>query len=543
MPSIDFYKYPGQIKLSEEYTCHIVLSDSQTKKWNEESPPGGKLEINIPYDVWMKLRKDYQKEKGSIKDMLSTAKTQLQEKWGELVHEDMELRNPRIQHYERTNIDAVLDIHKYKDALPVEKIFAQVLENWHPDDNDTRERKLGFEYQPDNPGQVPIDIELSFYDEYDPSAQGSPFNPRDYRDVDQKVSGQVQKYSLLNYLVLKFNISLKIKNFKGNNPKPEIKKFLLQWPVTLSSPFMKYSCRCEVKEKEDVNSGKVERTVMKCKDGSGVFEPNSPIVESTRIRIEDDKEENSKEIDEEKKHIKVILLQEGVYKPNKKGIVWSKVPCTKCESNDKDERTYSWELYVITSNYPHEFYHLLEAEKIKLHGEIEFNITDCLYSGSYVDKHKKFMPELKQESKIVCDLEMDVNELFRSKMYYPFQYFYFENLVFDDLRKADIVALLKEQGFWILADRKDGKRDKIVAQSYKNLRMIHLLFDIEGEDYQTRRKKKIPGHEVYTTLLPAGYTKIFTQGHVKEDFYIVVGELAKLHGELKERFKHVNTVE
>lgn len=496
MSSIDFYKYPAQIKLSEEYACNLTLPffNTVTKTWGEDVEPEGKLEVNIPYDVWQKLQKEYENKQTGVKNKITSYIKAVQKELGIPVDQDDEWRQPQIANYERTNLDAILDIYKLKDSLPIEKLVVQAFEENESSCDDTRERKLKITYQPDNPGPVPIDIRLSFYDEYDASQDPPPFDPWDGLNPDKKVSWKIQKNALLKNLIIKIDISLKLESLQGL--QPEIKKFSLKWPPLLQLPFIKYRC---VSSKKD---GKQEQN---CGDGVGV----------------------------------VVCSN---YYPDKQEIIWRKLSwlgksCSK--SQEKFEQEYRWELYIKTQYYPFELFRLLEDGKIEIEGQLEFNIPDFLYSGSSVSKQQKFLPELKQSSKIACKLKLNATDCLQYKIYYPYQYFYFENLLFDELRKADVITSLKDGNFE--ADEYSPRR--FSAYSAKNLRPLYLLLGVETKDYKTRRKKKIPGDEAYTTSFDSGYTKIFIQGHVRKDFHAVVKAMTTLHCELKERFKHVNSVE
>ena len=349
-------------------------------------------------------------------------------------------------------------------------------------------------YQPDNPGPVPINIGLSVYDEYDPAKDPPPFQLTNWKKLDEKVFEKIQKNALLKNLILKIDISLKLKS--GQTVKPEIKKFSLRWPTLLHLPTISYWCTAVKKD------GDQQQT---CDEMDGFAECRS-------------------------------------YNPDTEEIVWRKLnwlgtPCRK--SKDKDEQEYKWALYISTQYYPFELFRLMDNGRIELEGQLEFNLSDFLYSGSVVSTKKKFVPELKQSSKIVCNLKLNATDCFRHKIFYPYQYFYFENLLFDELRKADIVTSLKDSNF----ETNEYSPRQFSAHSRREPVSLYLLLDVDGEEYKTRRKKKIPGDEVYTTIFDSGYTKVFIQGGVVTDFHAVVQAMTTLHCELKERFKHVNTVE
>ena len=80
MSAIDFYKYPAQIKLSEDYACNLTLPafDTVTKSWHEEDTPKGKIEVSVPYDVWHKHQKAHEKTEASVKTKASNFSKRVQ---------------------------------------------------------------------------------------------------------------------------------------------------------------------------------------------------------------------------------------------------------------------------------------------------------------------------------------------------------------------------------------------------------------------------------------------------------------------------------
>jgi hypothetical protein len=151
-------------------------------------------------------------------------------------------------------------------------------------------------------------------------------------------------------------------------------------------------------------------------------------------------------------------------------------------------------------------------------------------------------------SVLTADVVLYLEDCFERKVLSPYQHLQFEGVILDEMRVADIVTLLEDQGFTpryreLAAQRSGMKRYLVQGIRPEGPGKLTLWMLVEGTHSQTTRRKQIPGGQTFTTQLETGNVVIYMRGQLRGDSARLVGMMNEIQALLKERFRHVSTIE
>jgi len=253
------------------------------------------------------------------------------------------------------------------------------------------------------------------------------------------------------------------------------------------------------------------------------------------------------------------------YNPERGEIEWRNIPLTR-RGEDKQTNTYTFALadwIWLEVRDPVELYQALE-----LNGSVTIEV-DGLYSNLQLtyDNPKATLAHFTQTYRTVFTNEFKLNleEGLNRKTFSPRQLLYFPGIVLDELRIADILMLLEDQGFRLrnrpeLLEGPDHqspsatggmnpdespqtKRYIIEAERNEGAKKLTLYMLLYGTDARTTRERKARGAAKYKTSLPTGDTVIDIRGQLHGDSKRVVSVINEIQKRLKEQFQHVGTAE
>jgi len=250
-------------------------------------------------------------------------------------------------------------------------------------------------------------------------------------------------------------------------------------------------------------------------------------------------------------HRSVHLLVEGkewplAYNPERGVVEWKDI---LFKALDKAEGTdlYPYEVPVMTLlvEQPGELY-----RKERLKGEVRIEIPRP-FSGLQVDFFdalgRRAGAHMQLYTVLLCAFEVYLEDCFERKVYSPYQHLQFEGIILDDMRIADIMTLLEDQGFKptcgeLASDTARMRRYLVMGVRQEGPEELMLWMLVEGNRFQTMRRKQIPGGQTFTTELETGNMVIYMRGQMRGDSLRLVRVMNEVQALLKERFRHVSTI-
>lgn len=501
LSSNSLYSFISEIRFTENFYCQIEKGNIVKSEWRKE--PEGRIEFFIPFAKVRQLHEWYQLKistalttpKEFFKSIMKTLseKLQLAANYGD--------DNLEIEEYGQTDLDTKLDVFR-RGKFPIRKVVSRAIEDYRFNKTSFRERKISLNYMPDNPTVIPLSVHVKVYDEREiddkRNIQAIVANPRETtnRKLLVEVAQQIREQAgFEGALLIEFQCSLRsqVKGFSFEQ-FPVLEKFALHWPT---------------------------------------------IVPPHRLQL------NAVIRDENK--VEKIFDIPVTYDVDNSVVVWGGIPFAQFEVEGGEVNFHTWRMQLRVHNSV-DLYNLRNREKMLVSGSLVIE-TPYLLSGVQVRYPNEFPTKVTKKTKLSTDLLIDLDDQFSNKVYSPYQHIQFPNVVFDEMRLADLLTLLQDMRFQttpqeVELDHKDITRTNLITAIRKEgTGELFLWILAEGEKYGTKREKSIPGDEIYTTELLSGKTNIYIRGQLKGDTYRVVNVINEIHDRLKMRFRHVNTVE
>ena len=481
---------PSTIRVTENYPYKTEIST--VSRTDPEQGRVGLIEISVPYDGWKhvsrQVLKDIKKQKKQTKDVT-----------------EARIGHLSFNRYDRTNLDEKHDLSLRHSVLPLD-----IPLDWNKSRqlNDLCDDRyvcnMVLSYTPEQLEINPLSVILKIYDETEIEEQKEVSEEKEnyiqrqptQSGRDKRVAEQIsEQIGFERSLVFEFSLELKLlKHIEPVDKKPPIlRRIVLEWPVNTSRQLVELSLDPEL-------SGR------------------KPTI---------------------------------IYDPKHKVIEWSDVPFER-DNTSSSENVYTFRTprMFLSVKEPGELYQVRE-----LSGSVRIEIP-YLYSGmrlSYLDASGEYDGDMSVEyyTVLTSHLKLDVSTCFDRKVYSPYQYLQFPNVILNEMRRADVIALLKDQLFTCLSKKpsdllgeiESGKQYLIEATRPEGAGTLTLWILLQGTPSNTKREKKIPGEETFTTSLDTGNTDVYIRGQLQGDSMRVVAVINEIHERLKERFRHVSVLD
>ncbi|MBN2396482.1 MAG: hypothetical protein JXC36_08500 [Candidatus Atribacteria bacterium] len=475
---------PQYIKITENYNYQADISANQYIEGY--GSPIGKYEIPIPYDgekyFTLQAIKDIEKQKKNAWEQ-----NQLEARIGYI----------SITNYSATDLDKQLSLFLQNNVIPLDIPVKNETKLSSPEvlTNDNFICNIKQDYTPSWPDSIPLQLTVSIFDEDILSELQMSGELENLSDDQMKrvVDSVAQQVGFKRSLIFSFNLILALPSVIGcaNDKEPPIlTRMSIEWPVATSHRLVKLIIS-----------------------------------------------ENSKDSD------KPII-----YDPERGVIEWGDIPflAPNKKSEGTDLFTYQAPQMLLFIEQPGELY---QQEFLK--GEIEVKIPR-LFSGLKIDNFlangQKNNIEIKRETTLYTNMNIALEDCFERKTFSPYQHIQFEGVILNDMRMNDIKTLLEDQGF--VADYRQFKLgdqgiERYILRSYttKELDTLRLWMLVEGTRSKTTRRKQIPGGQTYTTEVDTGYMTIYMRGELRGYSTDLVHSMNEIQKQLKERFRHVSTID
>jgi hypothetical protein len=236
------------------------------------------------------------------------------------------------------------------------------------------------------------------------------------------------------------------------------------------------------------------------------------------------------------------------YDPEASRLTWTDVPIepVRRRPSDADHRYYASKPMTLAIHQPGELY-----QETSLGGRVEVEVPGCLLSGLQArlfdgTGRRCDDPEPELSSRLVLDFRLVLDEAFARRRLHPYQLLYFDELIPDHLRLADIKAALHDRGFRVeepIKDLSTADPDDLAAYLLathpRGPDVMQLWLLVYGRRHPTRRRARVKGGLTYTTAFESGELRIRMGGQVPGDGKVATHEMNELHAALRDWFERL----
>lgn len=473
---------PSSICVTEQFTYYADVSGNPHTE--RRQIPTGLIEVIVPYDG----------EKHFSRQAIRDVSRQLRQMPDTQRQKRIEVRIGHIglTNHPRTDLEERLNLSFHHNILPLDiPVKGNGIQSSDDLRNDRHACQITYDYSPEWPESTPFKLTANLFDEeiIRQALMGVEKEQQELTTTLETVAREVaQQVGFSRSLIFTFDLELalpgRIGRAKDDNP-PMVACMALEWPVATSHRLV------------HLLVGREDRLV--------------------------------------------------VYNPERGVIEWGDIPF---ESRGKAEGT---DLYVYRTppinllvDQPGELY-----RRDQLSGEVRIEIPrlfSALHLAYFGAEGRKKDADMESRTILTTDLTLYLEDLFERKMFSPYQHLQFEGVVLDEMRVTDIVTLLEDQGFTPHYQKLTAKRSGMQRYLVEGIRsegpgQLVLWMLVEGSRSRTTRRKQIPGGQVFTTELETGNVVIYMRGQLRRDSARLVSVMNEIQTLLKERFRHVSTIE
>ena len=463
-----------------EETYHYYVEVSSNPRLEQLQEPEGRIYLRIPYDGHSCFGREAWKD---VRRQLGSAAPP-----GQL---DALIGHLGFRNHQPTNLDRVLSLTDRNDVIPLAvPLLGEGLTSLDKVRADRYECRITHAYTPEPPEVFPIQVEATLLDEeyLDEIEAGTK------SDQQALVNMLVRRTSFRRALVLRLDVQLYISTgvIRGKL-SPKLREASLRWP----RPISYRALELYIGDNEDNDV-----------EGDLTYNPEGGRVGWQNISLRDD------------------------------GLA----PGTGL-------RRYTVPAMWLHVPRPGDLYQLN-----KLHGSLKIEVPNVVLSGVQPLYFSAFGSGLMKEfvtlsTTIRADIEIYLEDCFRMRTVSPYRHLQFEGVILDDMRTQDIVTLLRDRGFEIVESAEqplesgDAYRAWVVGTKQESGSTMDLLIRADGTRTTTTRKTEIPGGQTFTTPIATGNMKIYMSGQFNGDSYRLTKVMNDIQMSLKERLRHVSTLD
>lgn len=233
------------------------------------------------------------------------------------------------------------------------------------------------------------------------------------------------------------------------------------------------------------------------------------------------------------------------YNPNTRSIEWTGAAMRPLpdDGDPSTPRTYRSATMVLKIDQPGELY---EADSLS--GKVEIWIPGVLLSGTRARLYdatgalrRNYDPPT-VGSTVSDAFELILDDAFARRVLTPFQHLYFDGVIPDPMRIADVKTELENRGFDVVdtplesgGPGSPALRHFLMATRSEGPDPLELWIYLEGRHQETERQSR-RGETQYTTKLSSGELKMFVRGSLPGSSHALVLEMNSLQQGLRDRF-------
>jgi hypothetical protein len=245
------------------------------------------------------------------------------------------------------------------------------------------------------------------------------------------------------------------------------------------------------------------------------------------------------------------------YNPATKCIEWENVRMLKKRGSHPDVQEYETKPMLLTIQQPGDLY---QQDTLKARAEIE--IAGHLISGltaqiGNADGLPQDYPQpadrppiLRTRVEVTAKLELD--DAFTTREFSPYQHLFFDEIIPDEMRIADIRTALRDQGFeefepWKVEQGSQSRSSGVstvnwllAAYRREGPHRMFLWISVEGRRFDTEREQTaLGGGRKHTRTMESGDLSIFIWGTLPGDHVKLNRQMNALQATLRERYERV----
>jgi hypothetical protein len=403
---------------------------------------------------------------------------------GKVPHDNQEARFGHLAFtdYERTDLRQVLGLDNRYGSLPLSTpILGNGITTLEQLYDDTHTSKISFKYEPKWPDGWPIDVLLELLDE---ETVNSDAEDHQLAQVAEQISKQI---NFRPNLLIKSRLILDLpSHMVQEGMQPRLTQISIKWPA-----FTSYR-------------------------GLHLGTGSTPTGEN---RV--------------------------MYNPLSRRLEWGNLPLNiDPQESSAAVKVFGTEWMDLFIDDPGELYRQSSIE-----GQASIEIPGFLLSGTQVrlfgttgELVKGAQPIVVSQLNIKFKLVLD--EAFAKRTLAPYQHLYFDEVIPDKMRIADIKTAIADRGFRILPDKsleEPGIRYFIQAERSDGTDKMALSMLIEGNRQEAERETQIKGGQTFKSSTESGDLKVYIRGEMRSNSKRLMREMNALHASLHERFERLRS--
>ncbi|MEU5260489.1 hypothetical protein [Amycolatopsis sp. NPDC021455] len=232
------------------------------------------------------------------------------------------------------------------------------------------------------------------------------------------------------------------------------------------------------------------------------------------------------------------------YNPVERSIEWRDIPMRRVRetAGREDELEFVSEGMALVIEQPGELY-----QQPSLDGRVEVKIPGYLLSGMrtrlFDGTGRRAESDGHEEvSWVDSRIHLILDDAFARRTLKPHQHLYFDEVIPEDARVADIENALRTRGFTVhfrpISD--DGTRRQWAgtAERPEGPEKMLLQLYVEGSRHETERQIR-RGGQTFTTTFPSGELRLFMYGALPRTSGAITREMNALHAVIRDRFARI----
>lgn len=483
---------PEKVKITEEYSVTQEISKSPRR---ELGPATGRIDISVPYDGGEYFTHQAAED---VAWNLAGRRADGHEQGTAVIG------HLRLADHAKTDLRRVISqMRQYHNVgvMPLEIPVTSDVEGADELTADRRTRVVEYDYRPDMPEFLPLELIAELYDTESLNMRGiKRSSSTGETDLAKTIDGLRQKVSFKSELMMSINVKLVIPLSQGQKlPSPRVKLVSVDWPA--------------------ITSLRTTELEILGYDGSGNLR-----AEGHPVR----------------------------YNPVRRRLEWEDVWLGNGEISEgsPDLRVYWSPTMLLSIGHPGE---LFTAETLKIHAEVE--VPGYLLSGlearvfdatGNIDSRPE-MPKL--TTRVDVDTEFYVADTFAKREFLPYQQFVFDDVIPDDMRITDITTVLRNAKFEMNPEECQEDRTNpgaprwlLSAHRLQGPDTLELLIAVEGEKFMLDRQQIMGNNKIKVgSSRESGRMRVSVLGTLPRDHYDLTREMNLLQQALRELFRYQQT--
>lgn len=388
--------------------------------------------------------------------------------------------------YDRTNLREALGLNNRYGSFPLTvPILGQGISNIEQLYSDRLTSTVALDYIPDWPDFSPIDVNLELWDEDTLSWSGTE-NPEEDKQLAKIAEEITQQVNFHHNLLIKPRLWIDLPNHLiEEDVHPTIIRMTLKWPTITS--FRGLNLRI-----------------------------GSPLGKEHRV----------------------------IYNPETRNLEWGDIPMNSDPQFSRTGvRTFSADPMYLFTDYPGELY-----QQLCLEGQVEVKIPGLLLSGTQARLfnalgERTVNNELKAVSHVTVKFKLILDEAFARRKLSPYQHLYFDEVIPDEMRVADIKTAIADRGFRIVQDKSLALANEIryfiKAVRPEGPDTMKLAMLIEGKRQEAERETQLKGGQKFKSSTESGYLRVYIRGELPGNSQRLTQEMNAFQTALHERFERL----